>query len=349
MEAAPLSKARKPAWLRRPLPNGPEYEKVRRLLAGSHLSTVCQEAKCPNMWECFSKKTATFMILGSECTRNCRFCNVTPGSPPPPDPQEPKRVAQATLDLGLSYVVVTSVTRDDLPDGGASHFAATIREIKTLLPQGTRVEVLIPDFQGNEAALHTVMDARPHVLNHNIETVPALYEKARPQAQYQRSLTLLQRASLYRPMTSQPKDINTKEDLLNHSSTMTSPGNTCGRPGNTTEMAQNTTTTASSRYGRNHGIPIKSGLMVGLGETREALEQTICDLKDHGCDILTIGQYLQPSKEHLPVAAYYPPEAFKELEIFARSKGFKTVASGPFVRSSYRADQLCPHCREDVA
>ncbi len=150
MEAAPLSKARKPGWLRRPLPNGPEYEKVRRLLAGSHLSTVCQEAKCPNMWECFSKKTATFMILGSECTRNCQFCNVTPGSPPPPDPQEPKRVAQAALDLGLAYVVVTSVTRDDLPDGGAGHFATTIREIKALLPQGTRVEVLIPDFQGND-------------------------------------------------------------------------------------------------------------------------------------------------------------------------------------------------------
>lgn len=346
MEAAPLSKARKPAWLRRPLPNGPEYEKVRRLLAGSHLTTVCQEAKCPNMWECFSKKTATFMILGSECTRNCRFCNVTPGSPPPPDPQEPKRVAQAALDLGLSYVVVTSVTRDDLPDGGASHFAATIHEIKNMLPQGTRVEVLIPDFQGDEAALHTVMDARPNVLNHNIETVPALYEKARPQAQYQRSLTLLQRASLYRPTTSQTKAINTKDGLLNHSSVTTSPGNTCDRPGNTTEMARHT---ATNPCGRNHGIPVKSGLMVGLGETWKDLEQTICDLKDHGCDILTIGQYLQPSKDHLPVAEYYPPEAFKELELFARSKGFKTVSSGPFVRSSYRADQLCPHCREDVA
>ncbi len=340
MEAAALSKARKPGWLRRPLPNGPEYEKVRRLLAGSQLSTVCQEAKCPNMWECFSKKTATFMILGSECTRNCQFCNVTPGSPPPPDPQEPKRVAKAALDLGLSYVVVTSVTRDDLPDGGASHFAATIHEIKTLLPQGTRVEVLIPDFQGNQTALHTVMDARPHVLNHNIETVPVLYEKARPQAQYQRSLTLLQRASLYRPTTTQTKDINTKDGLLK-----TSSGNTCDRPGNTTEMALHT---ATSRCGKEHGIPVKSGIMVGLGETRKALEQTICDLKNHGCDIITIGQYLQPSKKHLPVAEYYTPEAFKKLDVFARSVGFKTVASGPFVRSSYRADQLCPHCREDV-
>ena len=307
MEAAPLSKTRKPAWLRRPLPNGPDYEKVRRLLAGSHLSTVCQEAKCPNMWECFSQKTATFMILGSQCTRNCQFCNVTPGFPPPPDPLEPKRVAQAALELGLSYVVVTSVTRDDLPDGGASHFAATIHEIKKLLPLGTRVEVLIPDFQGDETALHTVMDAHPHVLNHNVETVPALYAKARPQAKYQQSLTLLHRASLYQPK-GQMKDISTPEI--------------------------------------SDGIPVKSGLMVGLGETREALEQTICDLKAHGCDILTIGQYLQPSRDHLPVAEYYSPKAFKELEVFARSKGFKTVASGPFVRSSYRADQLCPHCRE---
>jgi len=344
MDAAPLSKVRKPAWLRRPLPTGPEYEKVRRLLAGSQLSTVCQEAKCPNMWECFSKKTATFMILGSQCTRNCRFCNVTPGSPPPPDPQEPKRVAQAALDLGLSYVVVTSVTRDDLPDGGAGHFAATIREIKALLPQGTRVEVLIPDFQGNEAALHTVMDARPHVLNHNIETVPALYEKARPQAQYQQSLTLLQRASRYHPDKIQTKNVSNEDGLLSHSSDLTSPGNTSDKSTNTTETASHT---ASSRCKKNHKIPVKSGLMVGLGETREALEQTICDLKKHGCSILTIGQYLQPSKDHLPVAAYYTPETFKELEVFARSKGFETVASGPFVRSSYRADQLCPHCRED--
>jgi lipoic acid synthetase len=253
-------------------------------------------------------------------------------------------VAQAALDLGLSYVVVTSVTRDDLPDGGAGHFAATIREIKRLLPQGTRVEVLIPDFKGDEAALYTVMDARPHVLNHNIETVPALYEKARPQAQYQQSLTLLQRASRYRPGKIQTKNISNKDGLLSPSSDLTSPQKPSDKSTNTAETASHS---ASSPCEENHAIPVKSGLMVGLGETREALEQTICDLKEHGCDILTIGQYLQPSKDHLPVAAYYTPEAFEELDVFAKSVGFKTVASGPFVRSSYRADQLCPHCREN--
>ncbi|SMC44323.1 lipoic acid synthetase [Desulfocicer vacuolatum DSM 3385] len=330
MQAAPLSKTRKPGWLRRPLPNGPEYEKVRRLLAGSQLSTVCQEAKCPNMWECFSKKTATFMILGSECTRNCRFCNVTPGTPPPPDPGEPGRVARAALDLGLSYVVVTSVTRDDLPDGGAAHFAATINEIKALLPRHTRVEVLIPDFKGNKEALYTVLDARPHVLNHNIETVPALYETARPQADYEQSLTLLRRAALYRPGASQAKN-GDKNAVFPRENAM---------------HTEKTATETTCSHGRKRRIPVKSGLMVGLGETRKDLEQTICDLKDHGCDILTIGQYLQPSRDHLPVVEYYTPETFKELEIFAREKGFKTVASGPFVRSSYQADQLCPHCRE---
>ena len=290
-------KTRKPEWLKRPLPRGPEYEKVRHLLAGARLTTVCQEAKCPNMWECFSRRTATFMILGSQCTRNCRFCNVTPGAQPLPDPQEPRRVAQAALELGLSYVVVTSVTRDDLPDGGAGHFAATIHEIKTLLPENTRVEVLIPDFMGDAKALQQVMDAHPDVLNHNIETVPALYRKARPEADYQRSLTLLQRASAMGKHHITPR----------------------ARP-----------------------IPIKSGIMVGLGETREELEQTIRDLKNHGCDIVTIGQYLQPSRDHLPVVKYYPPEEFEQLKRFARSTGFTTVACGPFVRSSYQADQLCP-------
>ncbi len=301
-------KTRKPEWLKRPLPRGPEYEKVRHLLAGARLTTVCQEAKCPNMWECFSRHTATFMILGSHCTRNCRFCNVTPGAPPLPDPQEPKRVARAALELGLSYVVLTSVTRDDLPDGGAGHFAATIHDIRTLLPENTRVEVLIPDFMGNAANLQQVMDAGPDVLNHNIETVPALYQKARPEADYQRSLTLLQRAS--------------RMGRNAHADTLT--GNAPNNP-------------PPARP-----IPIKSGIMVGLGETREELEQTIRDLNAHGCDILTIGQYLQPSRDHLPVAAYYTPEEFKQLETFAKSVGFTTVAAGPFVRSSYKADQLCP-------
>ncbi len=337
------TKTRKPQWLKRPLPRGPEYEKVRHLLAGARLTTVCQEAKCPNMWECFSRHTATFMILGSQCTRNCRFCNISPGAPPLPAPLEPRRVARAALELGLSYVVVTSVTRDDLPDGGADHFATTIHEIRTLLPENTRVEVLIPDFMGNITALQRVMDAGPDVLNHNIETVPALYHKARPEADYQRSLTLLQRASRM------GTNAQTPQSILNLSA---------DAPINTPETTKISTTHFNADISNTYAstipgktpnnppearpIPIKSGIMVGLGETREELEQTIGDLKNHGCDILTIGQYLQPSRDHLPVAAYYTPEEFKQLETFAKSVGFTTVAAGPFVRSSYRADQLCP-------
>ncbi len=280
--------SRKPPWLKRNLPTGSEYEKVRSLLLKSELHTVCQEAKCPNMWECFSRNTATFMILGSECTRNCRFCNIaTCTIPPPPDPKEPKRVAKAALDLGLKYVVVTSVTRDDLKDGGAEHFAMTIREIRKLLPRQTRVEVLIPDFKGNSRALTTVLDAGPDVLNHNIETIPSLYSKARPQADYQRSLDLLKKVSDY-----------------------------------------------------GDSIPAKSGIMVGLGENFDELEQTIKDLYNHGCTILSIGQYLQPSKSHLPVEKYYTPDEFITLKEVAERIGFKKVASGPFVRSSYRAGEL---------
>jgi len=235
----------KPSWLKKNLPTGREYEKVRKLLSRSRLHTVCQEARCPNMWECFSNNTATFMILGSECTRNCRFCNITPGTPPPPDPDEPRRVAKAALDLGLKYVVVTSVTRDDLEDGGAEHFAETITEIKQL-PGGIRVEVLIPDFQGSHGALKTVLDAGPDVLNHNIETIPALYPKARPEADYQRSLDLLKKVAEITP-----------------------------------------------------SIPAKSGIMVGLGENFDEIKVTLNDLFDHGCTILTMGQYLQPSRNHL--------------------------------------------------
>ncbi len=329
METAHVTRARKPGWLKRPLPTGPEYEKMRRLLAGSRLSTVCQEAKCPNMWECFSKKTATFMILGSQCTRNCRFCNVTPGTPPPPDPDEPQRVAQTALELGLTYVVVTSVTRDDLPDGGAAHFAATIQEIRKQLPKKTRVEVLIPDFQGDAASLQRVMDAGPDVLNHNIETVPGLYPKARPEADYQRSLTLLQRASQFGRNVVDGQKTNISSTQSTESSHIPRLPVDSGGQGRQERC-------------HTHAIPVKSGLMVGLGETREALKQTIRDLKVHGCDILTMGQYLQPSKYHLPVMEYYTPEAFEQLKTFARSIGFKTIASGPFVRSSYQADQLYP-------
>ncbi len=281
----------KPAWLKKKLPAGGDYQRVRQLLARSNLHTVCQEANCPNMFECFSKDTSTFMILGSQCSRNCRFCNVTPGMPEAVDPEEPLRVAKAAQDLGLRYVVVTSVTRDDLPDGGAFQFAATIAAIKNTLPAPVgipaRVEVLIPDFLGDINALKIVVDANPDVLNHNIETVPALYPKVRPEAIYQRSLDLIANVKHLNP-----------------------------------------------------AMLTKSGIMVGLGETLEELEQTMADLKAHGCDILTIGQYLQPTRAHLPVHTYYPPEQFEALEKTALKMGFRKAACGPHVRSSYKAQDL---------
>ncbi|WP_300458251.1 lipoyl synthase [Desulfobacula sp.] len=277
----------KPWWLKKSLPQGGEYQRVRNLLSTSGLKTVCQEANCPNMFECFSKDTATFMILGSDCTRNCRFCNVSWGAPLPVDPEEPMRVAKAALDLKLTYVVVTSVTRDDLEDGGATHFANTIHAIKSVLPDDPKVEVLIPDFQGNMAALKIVVCANPDVVNHNIETVPSLYPMARPEANYQQSLDLLQNVKAIDP-----------------------------------------------------AMPVKSGIMVGLGETTAALEQTLADLFDHGCDIITLGQYLQPTRAHLNVQKYYSPDEFQQLEHIARQIGFKRIAAGPFVRSSYQAQDL---------
>jgi len=286
----------KPAWLKKPLPQGGDYQRVKRLLSTAKLTTVCQEANCPNMFECFSKNTATFMILGSECTRHCQFCNITANPPLPVDPDEPQRVAKAAQKLGLKYVVVTSVTRDDMPDGGAAHFAAVIKEIKACTDQNTgkdkdsqkmKVEVLIPDFQGDINALETVVYAKPDVVNHNIETVASLYETARPEARYQRSLDLL-------------RNVKAMDFLM----------------------------------------PVKSGIMVGLGETRQELAQTMEDLFEHGCDILTIGQYLQPTRQHLEIKRYYSPEEFKELERIARKIGFNRVAAGPFVRSSYNAQDL---------
>lgn len=284
-------RAGKPAWLKKKLPVGGDYQRVRDLLAKSQLHTVCQEANCPNMFECFSKDTSTFMILGSHCTRNCRFCNVTDSTPMPVDPEEPARVAQAAKTLGLRYVVVTSVTRDDLPDGGAAHFAATINAIKAALTTAQlphpRVEVLIPDLQGDIDALKIVVDAKPDVLNHNVETVPSQYARVRPQAIYQRSLDLLANVKTLDP-----------------------------------------------------AMPTKSGIMVGLGETMEELKQTMADLRSHNCDILTIGQYLQPTRAHLPVFTYYTPEQFESLEALAKNLGFKHVAAGPHVRSSYKAQEL---------
>lgn len=283
--------AGKPAWLKKKLPLGGEYQRVRELLAKSKLHTVCQEANCPNMFECFSKDTSTFMILGSQCTRNCRFCNITDNTPMAVDPEEPGRVAEAAKSLGLRYVVVTSVTRDDLTDGGARHFAATIKAIKAALTSkqvpDPRVEVLIPDLQGDIDALKIIVDAKPDVLNHNVETVPSQYSRVRPQAIYQRSLDLLANVKKLDP-----------------------------------------------------AMPVKSGIMVGLGETMEELKETMADLRSHHCEILTIGQYLQPTREHLPVFTYYTPEQFKQLEKIGKELGFKHVASGPHVRSSYKAQEL---------
>jgi lipoic acid synthetase len=276
---------RKPDWLKRRLPTGETFNQVRDLIEAGRLHTVCQEAKCPNIWECYSHRTATFLIMGERCTRNCRFCSVAPGPPGPLDPQEPARVAEAVERMGLKYVVVTSVTRDDLPDGGAGHFAATIHEIRRRVP-GAEIEVLIPDFQGDPAALETVLRARPDVLNHNIETVPRLYPRVRPQADYRRSLELLRRAGEIAP-----------------------------------------------------GIPTKSGLMLGLGERPEEIRQTLLDLRAVGGRILTLGQYLQPSPEHLPVETYVPPDDFENWRKDALDMGFSEVASAPFVRSSYHAKE----------
>jgi lipoic acid synthetase len=278
-----LHRIQKPPWLRRRLPTGPVYEQVRSLLQKGCLHTVCQEARCPNLWECFSEKTSTFMILGDRCTRNCRFCAVAHGPRALPDPAEPGRVARAAADLGLSYVVVTSVTRDDLPDGGAGLFADTIRALRHRIP-GVAVEVLIPDFQGSPDALRAVLAAHPDVLNHNIETVPRCYPTVRPEADYQRSLELLARGGRWAP-----------------------------------------------------DIPTKSGLMLGLGETEIEIRATLRDLRNAGCSILTMGQYLQPTQNHLPVSRYVPPEAFDQWRRTGLDMGFVEVAAGPFVRSSYHA------------
>ncbi len=279
-------RAQKPKWLKKRLPTGPEYEKMRRLLKENRLHTVCQEAQCPNQFECFSAGTATFMILGERCTRNCRFCAVSHRPLAPPDPEEPQRVAEATAFLDLKYVVVTSVTRDDQPDGGARIFAETITAIKKQRP-GTRVEVLIPDLQGDQKALMTILEAQPDVLNHNLETVSRLYDRVRPEAVYQRSLHLFK---------------ETKKAVPNQIT--------------------------------------KSGIMLGLGENDAELREAWQDLIAAGCDILTLGQYLQPSKQHLAVQRFVTPDEFIRLEQQALADGFRGVASGPFIRSSYQAEKL---------
>jgi lipoic acid synthetase len=276
---------RKPPWIRVRLPSGESYQRLKGLMRSKSLHTVCEEALCPNIAECWGCGTATFMILGDVCTRNCRFCAVKTGVPKTPHDAaaDPSNVAEAAAAMGLRHVVVTSVTRDDLPDGGASVFAETIRRIHQSVP-GCTVEVLIPDFGGERLPLEIVVDAGPEILAHNVETVSELYHAVRPQAIYQRSLHLLGTIKEIDPL-----------------------------------------------------ITTKSGIMVGLGETREELIRVLFDLRLMDCDILTIGQYLRPSPAHLPVNRYYPPEEFEELKQLALSKGFRWVESGPLVRSSYHA------------
>jgi len=275
----------KPAWLKVRFPGGPNYVRLKSLMRAQGLHTVCEEAHCPNVGECWEAGTATFMILGDTCTRACGYCAVTTGRPGAVDFAEPLRVAQAVQQLGLSHAVVTSVDRDDQPDGGAAVFTATIRAIRRLSP-ATTVEVLIPDFMGNWEALATVMAAQPEILNHNTETVPRLYRRARPKGSYKRALELLRRAR---------------------------------------ELDPETIT--------------KSGIMVGLGETRAEISDVLRDLRSVTCDVLTVGQYLRPGPKYLPLARYYAPDEFDDIAREARSLGFKHVESGPLVRSSYHAER----------
>ena len=285
----------RPSWLRARIPGGERFEDLRDLVRSERLHTVCEEARCPNIGECWNAGEATFMILGDTCTRACGFCAVTSGRPGALDPLEPFRVAQAVARMDLDYCVITSVNRDDEPDGGAAIFAGCIRAIRHRAPH-VEVEVLIPDFQGNWDALATVVRARPVVLNHNIETVPRLYSRARPKAIYTQSLELLQRVKAIDPT-----------------------------------------------------MVTKSGIMVGLGETRDELATTIADLRNHDCDLLTIGQYLRPSRKHLPIVRYYSPDEFDELADEARSLGFAHVEAGPLVRSSYHAGEQARAAREKAA
>ncbi len=272
---------KKPPWLKKRIPPAQDILKVKSILAGATLHTVCEEARCPNLGECFSNGTATFLILGRICTRNCGFCAVEHGTPSLPDEEEPENVARAVSQMGLRYVVITSVTRDDLPDGGASHYATLIRAIRALDPT-IKIEVLIPDFLGDSNSLALVLEERPDVLNHNVETVPRLYPLVRPQANYKRSLAILKKSM---------------------------------------------------------GLT-KSGFMVGLGEERMEVLDLMKDLRQADCDFLTIGQYLQPRQDRLPVTRYVPPEEFEELKKAGEAMGFKSVASGPFVRSSFHASLM---------
>ncbi|MBK1716612.1 lipoyl synthase [Thiocystis violacea] len=277
----------KPSWIRAKAPVGPGVARIKKLLRESKLATVCEEAMCPNLGECFNQGTATFMILGDVCTRRCPFCDVAHGRPVPVDPDEPGHLAESIAIMGLRYVVITSVDRDDLRDGGAGHFADCLRAVRARTPD-TRLEILVPDFRGREAVALARFgdDALPDVFNHNLETVPRLYRETRPGADYAGSLRLLQSFKASQP-----------------------------------------------------SIPTKSGIMLGFGETPEEVLAVMRDLRAHGCDMLTLGQYLQPSRDHLPVRRYWTPDEFDELRRLGEAMGFSSVASGAMVRSSYHADR----------
>lgn len=276
---------RLPDYLKRPIIDTDKTRTVRKILKTKCLNTVCENARCPNKNECYTKNTATFLIMGNDCTRNCKYCNISCARPEPLDLVEPKHVAEAVQALGLKYAVITSVTRDDLPDGGAEHFANCIYEIRKLCPD-TKIEILTPDFKGNKDCLDIIIKAHPDVFNHNIEAVRDIFKSVRPQGDYECSLEVL-------------KYVKDNSDILT-----------------------------------------KSGLIIGLGETFEQVEQTLIDLKNVGCDIVTIGQYIQPSKHHLEVAKYYTPEEYDKLKELANKVGIKNHQIGPLVRSSYRAAEL---------
>ena len=276
---------RLPDYLKRPIIDTDKTRTVRKILKTKCLNTVCENARCPNKNECYTKNTATFLIMGNDCTRNCKYCNISCARPEPLDLEEPKHVAEAVQALGLKYAVITSVTRDDLSDGGAEHFANCIYEIRKLCPD-TKIEILTPDFKGNKDCLDIIIKAHPDVFNHNIEAVQDIFKSVRPQGDYECSLEVL-------------KYVKNNSDILT-----------------------------------------KSGLIIGLGETFEQIEQTLIDLKNVGCDIVTIGQYIQPSKHHLEVAKYYTPEEYDKLKELANKVGIKNHQIGPLVRSSYRAAEL---------
>ena len=274
---------RLPTWFKVKAATGPDYLDVRHTIDRLQLHTICEEARCPNRWECWNARTATFLILGDTCTRRCHYCSVQTGRPTAVDHEEPRRVAEAVRALALRHAVITSVNRDELADGGASVFSETIRETRRLSP-GCTIEVLIPDFEGSQPALETVCAAKPEILNHNIETIRRLFPSIRPQGKYQRSIDLLGRA-------------------------------------------------------KERGMTTKSGLILGMGETVDEVREVMCDLRAVDCDIITIGQYLQPTRDHVPVVRFYEPREFDALKEQGLAMGFTSVESGPLVRSSYHADR----------